>query len=154
MKTVEAPSVAEVSCSSSVFLAGRPRFRPSVALTFVAVLLAGFFAAPLTEALVVVFVGLVGTGFPPLELLVERGAAASPSEVLRGLDDEAVGSTTFFCLFVAAVFVASAVTLALRLAGAMISTALKNIVVSKHVKVRFDSDEIHKCDFRAYGASG
>ena len=128
MRTVEAPSVAEVSCSSPVFLAGRPRFRPSVALTFVALLVAGFFAIPLTEALVVVLVGLVGTGFPPVELLVERGAAASASEVLLGLDDDAVGSATFFCLFVAAVFVASAVALALRLAGAMISTALKSNV--------------------------
>ena len=127
MRTAEAPSVAEVSCSSLVLL-GRPRFRPSAALTFVAVSVAGFFAVSLTEALVLVLVGLVGTGFPPVELLVERGAAASASKVLLGLDDDAVGSATFFCLFVAAVLGASTVALALRLAGAMISTALKDIV--------------------------
>ena len=127
MRMAEAPSVAEVSCTSLVFL-GRPRFRLSVALTFVAVSVAGFFAVSLTEALVLVLVGLVGTGFPPVELLVERGAAASASEVLLGLDDDAVGSATFFCLFVAAVLGASAVALALRLAGAMISTALEDIV--------------------------
>ena len=128
MRTAEAPSVADVSCSSPVFLAGRPRFRPSVALIFVAVLVAGFFAVPLTEALLVVLVGLVATGFPPVELLVERGAAASASEVLLGLDDDAVGSATFFCLFAAAVFVASAAAFTLRLTRAMISTTLKDIV--------------------------
>ena len=66
---------------------------------------------------------LTGLDFPLTELLVERGAAATAGEVLLGLDDDAVNFTSFFCLFVAAVPVASAAVLALRLAGAMISSA-------------------------------
>lgn len=128
MRMAEVPPGTAVSRSSFSFLAGLPRFRPSVALTFVAVLVAGLFAVPLTEALVVFLPGLMGIDFPLVELLVERGAAATASEVLLGLDDDAVGSATFFCLFVAAVSVASAAAFALRLAGAMISTVVENIV--------------------------
>lgn len=97
-----------------------------MALTFVGVVLAEFFTVPLTEALFLVLVGSLSVGFPLVELLVDRGAAAAASEILLGLDDDAVGSGTFFCLFVAAPLVASAATFALRLAGAMISSALKN----------------------------
>lgn len=128
METAEVCPVALVFSSSSDFLAGRPRFRPSVALTFVAVVLAGFFA---TEALGLVLAGSRSVDFPLIELLVERGAAAAASEVLLGLDDDAVGSGTCFCLFFAALSVGSAATFALRLAGAMISTALKIVVSQK-----------------------
>ena len=131
METVEVSPVALASSSSSVFLAGRPRFRPLVALTFVAVVLAGIFAVPWTEALVLVSVGSLSVDFPLVELLVERGAATAASETLLGLDDDAVGSGTFFCLFFAALAVASAATFALRLAGAMIPIALKSNVGQK-----------------------
>lgn len=59
---------------------------------------------------------------------MERGPLATASEVLLGLDDDAVGSMTFFCRLVVGVLVASAAVLALRLAGAMIKTALGRIV--------------------------
>ena len=111
--------------SSLVFvLAGLPRFRPSVALTFVTVLV----AVPLTEAFAVFLAGLTGVEFLLIELLVDRGAVAMASEVLLGRDDDAVGCTPFFCLLVAAVLVASAAVFALRLAGAMIFNALGNFL--------------------------
>ena len=116
---------AEASSSSVVVLADFPRFRLLVASTLVAVLVAVFFAVLLTEVLVAFLLGLSGTGFPLIELLVERGAAASASEVLLGLDDDAVGSMTFFGLFVAGASVLSAVVFALRLAGAMVSVAIE-----------------------------
>lgn len=153
MRRLEVLPGTAASSSTVVVLAGLPRFRPSIALTFVAVFVADLFAVSLAEPLIVLLAGLTGVDFPLIELLVERGAAATASEVLLGLDDDAVGSTTFFCLFVAAVLVASVAVFTLRLAGAMISTVLDGIV-SKIVTVRFDSDQIHKCDFRAYGANG
>ena len=122
MRTVEDSPGAAVSFLSLVVLAGRPRFRPlvpSVALTFVA----GLVALPLTEAFVVFLAGLTGVDLPLIELLVDRGAVAIASEVLLGLEDDAVGSTTFFCFLFAVVLAASAAAFALRLAGAMISTA-------------------------------
>lgn len=122
MRTVEEPPGAAVSFLSLVALAGRPRFRSlvlSVALTFVA----GLVALPLTEAFVVFLVGLTGVDLPLIELLVDRGAVAIASEVLLGLEDDAVGSTIFFCFLFVVVLVASAAAFALRLAGAMISTA-------------------------------
>ena len=115
-----------VSSSEMLVLADFPRFRLAVALTLGAALGAVFFAAPLTEALVAFLVGGSGADFPLIELLVERGAAASESEVLLGLDDDAVGSKIFFCLFGAAVPVLSAAVLALRLAGAMITDAIES----------------------------
>lgn len=118
---MEAPSDATASSSFVLVLAGLPRFRPSVALTFAAGLIAALVAVSLTEAFVFFLAGLMGADFPPIELLVERGAAATASEVLLGLDDDAVGSTTFFCFLVIAVLVVSAAVFALRLAGAMIT---------------------------------
>lgn len=137
MRRLEVLPGTAASSSTVVVLAGLPRFRPSIALTFVAVFVADLFAVSLAEPLIVLLAGLTGVDFPLIELLVERGAAASASEVLLGLDDDAVGSTTFFCLFVAAILVASAAVFALRFAGAMISTVLDGIV-SKIVTVRFD----------------
>ena len=107
-------------------LADFPPFRLAVALTLGAALGAEFFAAPLTKALVAFLVGGSGADLPLVELLVERGAAASESEVLLGLEDDAVGSRFFFCLFGAAVLVLSTAVLALRLAGAMITDALES----------------------------
>lgn len=117
---VDFSSGAVVSSSSVVVLVDFPRFRPSVALTLVAVLGADFFAVPLPEAFAAFLAGLSGTEFPLIELLVERGAAASASDVLLGLDDDAVGSTTFFCLLVGVVLVLSAAVFALRFFGAII----------------------------------
>ena len=113
-----------VSSSFVVFLAGLPRFPPSVALTFVAVLGADLVAVPLTEIFVVFLAGPAGIDFSLIELLVERGAVANASEFLLGLDDDAVGSTTFFCLLVVAILAASAAVFALRLAGAMIANVM------------------------------
>ena len=101
-----------------------PRFRLAVALT----LGAKVFTSPLTEALVAFLVGGSDADFPLVELLVERGDAASESEVLLGLDDDAVGSLIFFCLFGAAVPVLSAAVLPLRLAGVMITDAIESSV--------------------------
>ena len=126
--TVEFCPGAVVSASLVVSLADFPRFRLSIVLTFVVVLVADFFAISLFEALFAFVVCSLATDFPLIELLVERGAAASVSEVLLGLDDDAVGSMTFFCLFVAAVPVALAAVSALRLAGAMILIALGSFV--------------------------
>ena len=128
MRTVDVPPGAAASSSLVVVSAGLPRFRPSVALIVFAVLVPDLLAVPLAKALVVFLADLSDVDFPLIELLVERGAAATASEVLLGLDDDAVDSTFFFCLFVAAVFVASAAVFTLRLAGAMISTALSSIV--------------------------
>lgn len=121
MRTVDVASGTAASSSSVFALVDFPRFRLLVALAFVAVLVTGFFAFPSTEALVALLADFSGADFPLIELLVERGAAAEASEVLLGLDDDAVGSTAFFSLFVVAVPVASAAVVALRLAGAMIS---------------------------------
>ena len=119
MTRVEVTSGSAASSSCLDVLACFPRFRPSVVLTSLAVLVADLVPVPLTGALVGFVAGLVGVDFPPFELLVERGAAASASKVLLGLDEDAVDSTTFFCLFVGAVLAPSAAGLALRLAGAM-----------------------------------
>ena len=136
---VEVPSDATASSSLVAFLAGFSRFRLSVALTFAAFLVAALLAVSLTEALFVFLGGLTDVDFPLIELLIERGAAASASEVLLGLDDDAVDSTTFFCLLVAALLVASAAVFALRLAGAMSSIFL-GTDISKlwHSEVCFD----------------
>lgn len=126
MTTLDFTSGVVPSSSSVALLAAFLRFRPPVGITFAAIFSAGFFASPLTEALAVFLDCFTGVDFSLIELLVERGAAAIAREVLLGLDDDAVGSATFFCLFVVAVIVASAAELALRFAGAMISTALNN----------------------------
>ena len=120
------PSGAVVSSPWILVLVDFPPFRLAVALTLDAALGADLFAAPLTKALVAFLVGGSDAYFSLVELLVERGAAASESEVLDGLDDDAVGSKSFFCLFGAAVPVLSAAVLALRLAGAMITDALES----------------------------
>ena len=121
---MEVTSGSAASSSCLAVLTCFPRFRLSVVLTSLAVLVADLVPVPLTGALVVPLVGfvaaLVGVDFPTFELLVKRVAAASASEVLLGLDDDAVDSTTFFCLFVGVVFAASAAGFALRLAGAMV----------------------------------
>lgn len=122
MRTGKLPSDAAVISSLVFVLAGLPRFRPLVALTFVPVLV----AVPLTEAFAVILA--TGVKFLLIELLVDRGAVAMASEVLLGLDDDAVGCTPCFCLLVAAVLVASAAVFALRLAGAMIFNALGNFL--------------------------
>ena len=126
MRMVEVTSGSAASSSCLAVLACLPRFRPSVVLTSLAVLVADLVPVPLSGALVVTLVGFVAgltsVDFPTFELLVERGAAATASEVLLGLDDDAVDSTTFFCLFVGAVLVASAAGFALRLAGAIASS--------------------------------
>ena len=120
---MEDPSDVAVFSLSVVVLAGLPRFRPSVALTFVAALVADAIAVLFMETFVVFLAGLTVVQFPLMELLVERGVAASASEVLLGLDDDAVGSMTFFGRLGRTVLVASAAMLALRLAGAMIKIA-------------------------------
>ena len=142
---MDVPSGAAASSLLVVVLAGLPRFRLSVALTFVAVLVADFLAVPLSGSLTGFLAGLTGVDFPLIELLVERGAAATAREVLLGLDDDAVGSTTLFSLLVATVPATSAAVFALRLAGAMIANAFGGIV-SKRGTVRINSDQIHRCD--------
>ena len=119
MTRVEVTSGSAASSSRLAVLACFPPFRPLVVLISLAVLVADLVSAPLTGTLVGFVAGLEGVDFPTFELLVERGAAASASEVLLGLDDDAVGSTAFFCLFVGAVLAPSAAGFALRLAGAI-----------------------------------
>ena len=175
MRTVEVPPGAAASSSVVTCFAGLPRFRLPVASTFVAVLGADLVAVSLVEAFVVVFAVLTGVDFPlvktfavffavltgvdfPLvEALVERGASATASEVLLGLEDDAVVSMIFFCLFVAVVLGPSASAPALRFPGAMILAGLVDVASKRCecVSINSISDQIQRnSGYRAHGANG